>query len=190
MDIIADESQRLSHLSQNLLRLSSLDRVPVTEARPYALDEQLRRMVVQLEPTWESKAINWELDLSPTTVTAHEELLAEVWINLLANAIKFSSQDGVIQIICYATDQVYVEITDHGCGMDKDTMSRIFERFYQGDTSHSREGSGLGLCIVKKIIAQSGGEIHVRSTPGRGSTFRVALPLSPAPVSLVPQEVT
>lgn len=190
VDIIADESQRLSHLSQNLLRLSSLDRVPVTEARPYALDEQLRRMVVQLEPTWESKAINWELDLSPTTVTAHEELLAEVWINLLANAIKFSSQDGVIQIICYATDQVYVEITDHGCGMDKDTMSRIFERFYQGDTSHSREGSGLGLCIVKKIIAQSGGEIHVRSTPGRGSTFRVALPLSPAPVSLVPQEVT
>lgn len=190
VDIIADESQRLSHLSQNLLRLSSLDRVPVTEARPYALDEQLRRMVVQLEPTWESKAINWELDLSPTTVTAHEELLAEVWINLLANAIKFSSQDGVIQIICYATDQVYVEITDHGCGMDKDTMSRIFERFYQGDTSHSREGSGLGLCIVKKIIAQSGGEIHVRSTPGKGATFRVALPLSPAPVSLVPQEVT
>ena len=98
VDIIADESQRLSHLSQNLLRLSSLDRVPVTEAKPYALDEQLRRMVVQLEPTWESKAINWELDLSPTTVTAHEELLAEVWINLLANAIKFSSQDGVIQI--------------------------------------------------------------------------------------------
>ena len=190
VDIIADESQRLSHLSQNLQRLSSLDRVPVTEAKPYALDEQLRRMVVQLEPTWESKAINWELDLSPTTVTAHEELLAEVWINLLANAIKFSSQDGVIQIICYATDQVYVEITDHGCGMDKDTMSRIFERFYQGDTSHSREGSGLGLCIVKKIIAQSGGEIHVRSTPGKGSTFRVALPLSPAPVSLVPQEVT
>lgn len=190
VDIIADESQRLSHLSQNLLRLSSLDRMPVTEAKPYALDEQLRRMVVQLEPTWESKAINWELDLSPTTVTAHEELLAEVWINLLANAIKFSSQDGVIQIICYATDQVYVEITDHGCGMDKDTMSRIFERFYQGDTSHSREGSGLGLCIVKKIIAQSGGEIHVRSTPGKGSTFRVALPLSPAPVSLVPQEVT
>ena len=190
VDIIADESQRLSHLSQNLLRLSSLDRVPVTEAKPYALDEQLRRMVVQLEPTWESKAINWELDLSPTTVTAHEELLAEVWINLLANAIKFSSQDGVIQIICYATDQVYVEITDHGCGMDKDTMSRIFERFYQGDTSHSREGSGLGLCIVKKIIAQSGGEIHVRSTPGKGATFRVALPLSPAPVSLVPQEVT
>lgn len=190
VDIIADESQRLSHLSQNLLRLSSLDRVPVTEAKPYALDEQLRRMVVQLEPTWESKAINWELDLSPTTVTAHDELLAEVWINLLANAIKFSSQDGVIQIICYATDQVYVEITDHGCGMDKDTMSRIFERFYQGDTSHSREGSGLGLCIVKKIIAQSGGEIHVRSTPGKGATFRVALPLSPAPVSLVPQEVT
>lgn len=190
VDIIADESQRLSHLSQNLLRLSSLDRVPVTEAKPYALDEQLRRMVVHLEPTWESKAINWELDLSPTTVTAHEELLAEVWINLLANAIKFSSQDGVIQIICYATDQVYVEITDHGCGMDKDTMSRIFERFYQGDTSHSREGSGLGLCIVKKIIAQSGGEIHVRSTPGKGATFRVALPLSPAPVSLVPQEVT
>lgn len=190
VDIIADESQRLSHLSQNLLRLSSLDRVPVTEAKPYALDEQLRRMVVQLEPTWESKAINWELDLSPTTVTAHEELLAEVWINLLANAIKFSSQDGVIQIICYATDQVYVEITDHGCGMDKDTMSRIFERFYQGDTSHSREGSGLGLCIVKKIIAQSGGEIHVRSTPGKGATFRVACPFSPAPVSACASEVT
>lgn len=190
VEIIAEESQRLSHLSQNLLRLSSLDRLPVTEASSYALDEQLRRMVVQLEPTWEDKAINWELELSPVTITAHEELLAEVWINLLANAIKFSPREGVIQVSCYMTDQAYVEITDHGYGMDEKTLERIFERFYQGDTSHSREGSGLGLCIVKKIVVQSGGEIHVRSTPGKGSTFRVSLPLSPAPTTLVPQEVT
>lgn len=190
VEIIAEESQRLSHLSQNLLRLSSLDRLPVTEAVSYALDEQLRRMVVQLEPTWEDKAINWELELSPVTITAHEELLAEVWINLLANAIKFSPREGVIQVSCYMTDQAYVEITDHGYGMDEKTLERIFERFYQGDTSHSREGSGLGLCIVKKIVVQSGGEIYVRSTPGKGSTFRVSLPLSPAPITLVPQEVT
>lgn len=190
VEIIAEESQRLSHLSQNLLRLSSLDRLPVTEASSYALDEQLRRMVVQLEPTWEDKAINWELELSPVTITAHEELLAEVWINLLANAIKFSPREGVIQVSCYMKDQAYVEITDHGCGMDEKTLERIFERFYQGDTSHSREGSGLGLCIVKKIIVQSGGEIRVRSKPGNGSTFRVSLPLSSAPTTLVPQEVT
>ena len=190
VDIIADESQRLSHLSKNLLQLSNLDRLPVTEAKPYALDEQLRRTVVQLEPTWEGKSISWELDLPPTSLTAHEELMAEVWINLLANAIKFSPTEGVIQITCYATDQVYVEITDHGCGMDQETLERIFERFYQGDTSHSREGSGLGLCIVKKIIVQSGGEIHVRSVPGKGSTFRVGMPLSPAPATLVPQEVS
>lgn len=190
VEIIAEESQRLSHLSQNLLRLSSLDRLPVTEASSYALDEQLRRMVVQLEPTWEDKAINWELELSPVTITAHEELLAEVWINLLTNAIKFSPREGVIQVSCYMNDQAYVEITDHGCGMDEKTLERIFERFYQGDTSHSREGSGLGLCIVKKIIVQSGGEIRVRSKPGNGSTFRVSLPLSSAPTTLVPQEVT
>lgn len=190
VNIIADESQRLSHLSQNLLRLSSLDRLPVTEAKPYALDEQLRRTVVQLEPTWEGKAINWELDLPPTDLVAHGELLAEVWINLLSNAIKFSPAGATIQIRCRTDERVYVEITDHGCGMDSETVARIFERFYQGDSSHSREGSGLGLCIVKKIVAQSGGEIQVRSTPGEGSTFQVSLPVSPAPASLVPQEVT
>lgn len=187
--IIAEESERLSHLSRNLLRLSSLDRLPTTEAAPFALDEQLRRVVVQLEPTWESKCIQWELDLSPTTITAHEELLAEVWINLISNAIKFSPQDGVLHISCYATDQAFVEITDHGCGMSEATQARIFERFYQGDTSHSHEGSGLGLCIAQKIVTQSGGDIHVRSTPGKGSTFRVTLPLTPAPTVLIPQEV-
>lgn len=188
-DIIAEESERLSHLSRNLLRLSSLDRLPTTEAAPFALDEQLRRVVVQLEPTWEPLQIDWELDLSPTTLTAHEELLAEVWINLISNAIKFSPQGGVIQISCYATDQVFVEVTDHGCGMDEQTQRRIFDRFYQGDTSHSREGSGLGLCIAKKIVTQSGGEIQVRSIPGKGSTFRVTLPLTPAPAAIIPQEV-
>lgn len=189
IDIIAEESLRLSHLSQNLLRLSSLDHLPTEEAAPLALDEQLRRVVVQMEPAWTEKDIDWELDLSPTLLTGQAELLTEVWINLLNNAIKFSPQGGKIQISCYATDQAYVEITDHGCGMDEATRKRIFERFYQGDTSHSREGSGLGLCIVKKIVTLSGGEIHVRSTPGRGSTFRISLPLTPAPASLIPQEV-
>lgn len=189
IDIIAEESLRLSHLSQNLLRLSSLDHLPTAEAAPFALDEQLRRVVVQMEPAWAEKDIDWELDLSPTVMTGQSELLAEVWINLLNNAIKFSPTGGKIQISCYATDQAYVEITDQGCGMDEMTRKRIFERFYQGDTSHSKEGSGLGLCIVKKIVTLSGGEIHVRSTPGRGSTFRVSLPLTPAPASLIPQEV-
>ncbi len=236
IDIIAEESLRLSHLSQNLLRLSSLDHLPTAEAAPFALDEQLRRVVVQMEPAWAEKDIDWELDLSPTVMTGQSELLAEVWINLLNNAIKFSptggkiqiscyatdqayveitdqgcgmdemtrkriferfyqgdtshsKEGGKIQISCYATDQAYVEITDQGCGMDEMTRKRIFERFYQGDTSHSKEGSGLGLCIVKKIVTLSGGEIHVRSTPGRGSTFRVSLPLTPAPASLIPQEV-
>lgn len=189
IDIIAEESLRLSHLSQNLLRLSSLDHLPTAEAAPFALDEQLRRVVVQMEPAWAEKDIDWELDLSPTLMTGQSELLAEVWINLLNNAIKFSPAGGKIQISCYATDQAYVEITDQGCGMDEMTRKRIFERFYQGDTSHSKEGSGLGLCIVKKIVTLSGGEIHVRSTPGRGSTFRVSLPLTPAPASLIPQEV-
>ena len=95
----------------------------------------------------------------------------------------------MIQISCYATDQVFVEVTDHGCGMDEQTQRRIFDRFYQGDTSHSREGSGLGLCIAKKIVTQSGGDIQVRSAPGKGSTFRVTLPLTPAPAAIIPQEV-
>lgn len=105
-----------------------------------------------------------------------EELLQQVWINLLSNAIKFSEEKGTISV--RLTDEktsVVIEVTDQGCGMDEETIKHIFDKFYQGDKARNKEGNGLGLALVKKIIDLSQGSIEVESLPGKGSSFRVTL---------------
>jgi signal transduction histidine kinase len=180
--IILKESQRLSRLSQNLLRLSKLEyQQRLTEKKPFQLDEQLRRTVLMLEPEWGQKAIQWELNLESTVILGDEELLQQVWINLLGNAIKFSDAGGEIAVSLYASDVVKVRIRDHGIGMDENTQARIFERFYQGDASHAHEGNGLGLPLCKRIIDLHEGALRVKSAPGQGSTFTVELPLAGMP---------
>ena len=142
----------------------------------FRLDEQIRQVILQLEPAWSSRQIDWQLDLAPVTVESDAELLIQVWINLIQNAVKFSDNGGVIEIRVQQTDMADVIITDHGVGMSEETMARIFDRFYQGDTSRSHEGVGLGLCLVKRIMDILGGEIRVRSVLGEGSSFRARLP--------------
>ncbi len=177
VNMIAGESERLSHMSQTLLRLTSLEEqmMPAT-VTSFRLDEQLREVLVQLAPAWENRKIDWQLELSPVTIASDEELLRQVWVNLIQNAVKFSDVGSTIEIHVYDAGDAVVEVTDHGIGMDEETMKRIYDRFYQADSSRSREGVGLGLCLVKRIVDILGGTIHVHSKLGEGSTFRVRLP--------------
>ena len=178
-DIIVNESERLSLLSSNLLKLSELDSKMIREqASEFSLDEQLRKTVLILEVQWEKKEIEFDIDLEEIAIMGDKHLLQEVWLNLIQNAIKFSNQKGVIKIgLRKNGDMINVIISDNGIGIADEDKRRIFERFYKGDKSRSKDGNGLGLVIVKKIIELSNGKIHFESEPGKGSTFIVELPL-------------
>lgn len=180
VDLIAQESDRLSRLSQTLLRLSALEQQSAPASlTEFSLDEQLRQVILRLEPTWSTRGISWQLDLNSVTVVSDEELLSHVWMNIIQNAIKFSPENAVIEVRVFATDTATVEITDHGIGMDDATVKRIFDRFYQADRSRKQEGVGLGLCLVKRILDMLGGTVSVDSRPGEGSTFRIHVPFRP-----------
>ena len=178
--MIAQESERLSNLSNTLLRLSALERQMAPAAlSAFRLDEQVRQVILQLEPAWSAKEIDWQLNLDEVTIESDADLLIQVWINLIQNAVKFSEKGGSIEITVAQTDMAEFTIRDHGIGMSEETMARIFDRFYQGDPSRSKEGVGLGLCLVQRIVDMLGGQIRVQSTLGEGSTFRLRLPTTP-----------
>jgi signal transduction histidine kinase len=173
------ESQRLITLTANILRLSKLESQAITPlVTRFQLDEQIRQAILTMQPTWANRHINFDIDLLPLFFEGDEELLSQVWLNLVDNAIKFSHDKGKISIQMAAdADSVKVEISDCGIGMDETTQARIFEQFYQGETSLSKEGSGLGLPIVKRIVDLHQGKISFESYLGTGSRFTVNLPL-------------
>lgn len=179
--LIAHESDRLSRLSETLLRLTALEQQTApANLSSFSVNEQLRQVILRLEPTWSSRNIGWQLELDDEVVIESDEaLLSHVWINLIQNAMKFSPDESEIEVRASMGSHAVVEITDHGCGMDEETLGRIFDRFYQSDNSRSQEGVGLGLCLVKRILDMLGGSVAVESTPGMGSTFRVTMPLTP-----------
>jgi signal transduction histidine kinase len=174
-DIIIEESERLSLLSTNLLKLSELDSNIVTEhSTKFKLDEQIRKSVLILEPLWFKKNISFDLELETVEITSDKDLLQEVWINLMQNAIKFSNPQGIIKIKLNKNDEmIKVCIEDYGAGIADSDKGRIFERFYKGDKSHSKEGNGLGLVIVKKIVELLSGKIYFESKEGKGTVFIV-----------------
>lgn len=178
-EIIVTESDRLSLLSSNLLKLSELDSKMIHEqATLFSLDEQLRNTVLILEAFWTKKEIDLDINLETISISADKHLLQEVWLNLIQNAIKFSFPQGIIKINLYKVNNfAKIEITDYGIGIDEADKTRIFERFYKGDKSRSKEGNGLGLVIVKKIVELSNGKIYFESVLGKGTTFTVELPL-------------
>ncbi|TMV52194.1 HAMP domain-containing protein [Paenibacillus mesophilus] len=182
LKLIESESARLSRLSENLLKLASLD----SEHHPYdpksiELDEQLRRCVVACEPLWSSKRLDIELELPPVRVVADEDSLNQVWTNLLHNAIKFTPPDGRIIISLTQDDkQAEVTVTDTGIGISPEDQKHIFRRFYKADDSRQNSewsGSGLGLAIVHKIVGLHGGKIELTSSLNEGTTVRVFLPI-------------
>ncbi len=181
LTIIEEESDRLSRISHNLLRLSSLqhDRHSVQSAA-FRLDEQLRNVVIALEPQWSIKEINIELDLEPVTIHADEDQLSQVWTNLLGNGIKFTPVRGRVGIRAYIDDRsAIVRIADNGIGIPEDQRTDIFKPFHKSDKARDRavSGSGLGLSIVKQIVDMHKGEIRADEEPGGGSVFTVQLPL-------------
>lgn len=180
LEIIEGEGRRLSQLSDNLLKLSSLEgEQPVFEVMRYRLDVQLRTIVLANEPQWLAKRIQVDLDLAEVEIEATEDLLNQVWSNLLHNSIKFTPEDGVISIVLQAEEEeAKVTITDTGVGMSESDLLHVFERFYKADKSRNRAdgGSGLGLSIAKRIVDIHHGEISVQSELGQGSTITVTIP--------------
>jgi len=179
-DIIIEESERLSNLAQDLLKLSELENFVIQEnVVLIAVDEQIRKATVNLEPLWSKKEIDIELNLEKISFNSNSQSLQQVWNNLLTNAIKFSDPKSTINIELFTKDdKLHFSIQDHGIGIKEEDQARIFERFYQADTSRAEEGHGLGLVIVKKIVEKAGGTISVISVYGEGTTFIVELPMN------------
>lgn len=181
LDIIERESRRLSQISDNLLKLSALDMDRLDfETGRFHLDRQLRAIVLSCEPQWSAKDLQIDLDLQEAEIEAAEDLLSQVWINLLHNSIKFTPAGGtVILKLVPKGNHVFVTVSDSGIGIHETDLPRLFERFYKADRSRNRNegGSGLGLSIVKKIVDIHRGDISVRSTPGEGTEFVIRLPV-------------
>ena len=177
--IIASESDRLTNMATSILLLSKLENQQiVTDKTEFYLDEQIRTCWLLLERQWTAKSIELDINLDETVYCFNEDMLSHVWLNLFENAIKFTPENGLISCTLHkAEDAVTVTVRDTGCGMDDDTREHIFEKFYQGDTSHSGKGNGIGLTIVGRIVELCGGTITVESRLGEGSTFTVTLPL-------------
>jgi signal transduction histidine kinase len=180
---IIEAVQKLTGLVANILKLNKLENQGIIPgAKPYDLSEQLRRCAVAFEELWERKNIGFDTDLEEVTVCYDENMMELVWNNLFSNAIKFTNPGGSISLRLKTEKggppserRAVVSVSDTGCGMDESTQKRIFDKFYQGDTSHTREGNGLGLALVKKTLEIAGGTIAVESSPGKGSVFTVYL---------------
>lgn len=177
---ILENTHKLSTLSSNILLLSKLEnRQTVPKLREYRLDEQIRRAILCLENKWTEKQLEFDIDLPPQSFYGCEELLEQVWSNIIDNAVKHSPRNGLIKVGMELADgKIAVTVCDNGDGMSEETQKHIFEKFYQGDSSRKAEGNGLGLALVKRILDMCGGEIKVKSAPDEGAAFTVLLPLN------------
>lgn len=175
---VTDASRSLANLITNILKLNKLENQQIfPETRPYNLSEQICGCFLAFEDAWENKNLEVETDIEENVIiNADSELLELVWNNLFSNAIKFTENSGRIYVaLKNEKGCATVTIADTGCGMSAETGKHIFEKFYQGDTSHASKGNGLGLALVKRVVDITGCEISVQSELGTGSTFTVRL---------------
>jgi len=178
LDIIIAESERLCSLSENVLNLANFENLEIiADITEFRLDEQLRKAVIQMEPKWSAKNINVDIETDDVLYTGSADLMQQVLLNLIDNAIKFTGPGGIVYIKLTNSDKgVRLLVRDNGIGMDEQTTARIFDKFYQADPSHTETGNGLGLSIVKRIVDLCGGRIEVRSRQNTGSEFDIWLP--------------
>ena len=175
---ITDSSRRLADMMTNILKLNRLENQQIyPQTTEYDLGEQLCECLLQYENVWEKSEIEIETDIADNVIVkADAELLSIVWNNLFSNAFKFTEAGGMVSLSLTTTDHhAIVKIKDTGCGMSPEIGAHIFEKFYQGDTSHATQGNGLGLALVKRVIDIMQGEISVESVLGEGTTFTVKI---------------
>jgi len=175
---VTDGSRRLADMMTNILKLNRLENQQIyPRVSEFDLGEQLCECLLQYENVWEKANIEIETDIEEDVkVKADAELLSHVWNNLFSNAFKFTPSGGRVTVSLTATDHhAIVKVSDTGCGMTPEVGAHIFEKFYQGDTSHSVQGNGLGLALVKRVIDIMQGEIGVESAVGKGSSFTVRI---------------
>ncbi len=171
-------ARRLSDMMTNILRLSRLENGSIyPTSADYDLGEQLSECLLQFENVWETKNIEIAADIeADVTVCADAELLSLVWNNLLSNAFKFTDDGGKVGLTLKSVGEyAVVTVSDTGCGMSAEVGERIFEKFYQGDSSRATQGNGLGLALVKRIMDITRGEISVQSAIGEGTAFTVKI---------------
>ena len=179
---VTNAAGRLASLITNILKLNKLENQQIYPKKErFDLGEQLCECLMGFENAWEAKNLEIETELEDgVTVESDPELLSLVWSNLFSNAVKFTEDGGTVGLKLYEDSaHAVVEVSDTGCGIRPEVGAHIFEKFYQGDTSHATQGNGLGLALVKRVVDIVGGEIGVSSEPGRGSTFTVKLRRQP-----------
>ena len=175
---ITDASHRLANLITNILKLNKLENQQIYPTQTvYNLGEQLCECLLTFENIWEDKNIEINTDLAEDIqIKSDAELLSLVWNNLFSNALKFTPNGGCVSVSLWAEPgYAVVKVSDTGCGISPEVGAHIFEKFYQGDTSHATQGNGLGLALVKRVVDIVEGDISVSSKIGKGSSFTVKI---------------
>ncbi len=181
LDIIIAESGRLASLATNVLNLSKVEKqIILSDKQPFDLAEQIRRCVLLFESKWETKRLDLSVELDEVMFFGNENLLSQVWLNLIDNAVKFTQPGGSINIrLTRMDDCIRFVINDDGCGIGDEALTHIFEKFFQGDPSRTVNGNGLGLSVALRIVKLHGGKLECRSQENAGSAFTVELPVKP-----------
>ncbi len=174
--LISEAINNLTTLVSNILKLNKIESQEIIQKEKFSLDEQMRYCILSFEDKINDKDIELEVNFDEVIINSDRALLELVWNNLFSNAIKFTGNGGKITLILKNQGNVVIAtVRDTGCGIDNETKKHIFDKFYQGDTSHSQEGNGLGLALVDRVVRLLDGEILVTSTIGEGSEFKVIL---------------
>ena len=177
IDKILFNTQRLSSLVGSILLLSKLENQQIPSHQvEYRLDEQIRQSIVALEPAWEQKDIEFDVELDRVSYLGNEPMMRHVWDNLISNAVKFSPNGGAVKIhLVKKLKRLIFTVEDQGPGLSEEAQKHIFDKFYQADASHKQEGNGLGLALVKRILTIEKGQIAAENIPEGGCRFTVTL---------------
>ena len=175
-NLLSEAIGTLTNLVTNILKLNRIENQGIIQKEKFMLDEQIRHCILSFEEMVEEKRLLIDVDLEEITIKSDKALLEIVWNNLISNAIKYTSCGGRISVeLKKENGKIVVRVSDNGCGMSKETQMHCFEKFYQGDSSHSQEGNGLGLALVKQVVNRLGGEIKVTSEIGIGTEFTIII---------------